>query len=389
MNITRFTLDEYYKKSIYSLIYIDYHLEKYIIENSIYTKDSFLKDLRINPSSYRRARKKEQKVGFEYSNKLIKLLNISPLNIDNKQKYETLFDDVYNSFYYKTGDLKELEERINDCINDNTILNPLFYILLYIVLFQGSGNPNLMLEKYKYIYDYINYIEDDYYLPIYRDLKMLVDINYITDYQDLYKLHPIIEQSDKKGLLYYIISTKARLCKQYELSILYANESINYLVEDYNFYRLCHISVQLCSSLEALNMYEKSLDISKKAFISLSQTGLFSEDIYLMRGHYLTSLLGLKRYKEIIDFFSSEEKHNYKTYIFYLLASYKHSKGQYDTALSYLDTKDNFVESKYDYHINNIINYLNSDKKDIKSIENSTLNEGLKYLLINNFKNNR
>ncbi len=385
MVFKQFSLDEYYYNSQYSLLYIDYYIDEYVKNETFLLKDAFLESLNVNPSSYRRARQKEQNIGAKYSKILLKFFKINELKIENKIKYESLLYDVYNSFYYKTGNLSDLKIRIQDCINDNTILTPLFNIMLYIVLFQGNGNPSLMLEEYKYIYEYINNFDDKYFISAFKDLKFIININYARDISDIYPYHSIIENSSKKGLIYYILSSKARLCKKYELAILYANESIKYLIKDYNYYRLCHLNVQLCSSLEALGMFEKSLEISKNQFISLEQTGLFLDDILLIRGHYLTSLLGLKRYDEIIDYFNNENTHNYKTYIFYLLASYKTSKEQYNIALVYNKTRDNFEKSKYDYHINEIISFLNSSKKDYQNIKSSSLNEGLINILCNHF----
>ena len=386
MLINQFPLDEYYNNTTYTLLYLDVLLNEYIKENNIsITKESYLEKLGINPSSYRRSRIKEQNIGETYSKLLLKLLNVNQLDLNNKERYEQLFNDVYNQFYYKTGDLIELETRIKSCIADNTILTPLFYLILYIVCFQKDGNPTLMLNDNKYIYEYINKFNDAYYLPIFNDLKILIDINYIEDSNELIKYNNKLESSNKKGLLYYIFATKARLSKRYDLSILYAKKSIEYLVKDFNFYRLCHLNIQLCSSLEALNMYEEALEISKSQFISLSNSKLFENDILPMRGHYLTCLLGLKRYNDIINYFNSEITHNYKSYIYYLLASYKTDKNKYQKALEYNNKRFNFESSKYDYHIEEIISFLSNTKRDYDMIKNSTLNEGLINVICNDF----
>ncbi len=278
-----------------------------------------------------------------------------------------------------------MEKRILSFIDDNTSLNPLFNIALYIVRFQKNGNLTLLLNDNKYIYDYLNKFNDNFYISTFRDLKMLIDINYLKDSNELVKYNNILENSNKKGLLYYIFATKARLSKRYDLSILYAKKSIEYLVKDFNFYRLCHINIQLCSSLEALNMYGEALEIAKSQFISLSNSKLFESDIIPMRAHYLTCLLGLKKYNDILTYFYSENTHNYKTYIYYLLAAYKIDNNKYQEALEYNNNKINYETSKFDYHIDEIINFLSSKKKDYTIIRNSTLNEGLINVICTDF----
>jgi len=378
MLINQFPLDEYYNNNMYTLLYLDELLNEYIKTNKIaFTKEAFLETLGINPSSYRRSRAKEQKIGKSYCKILLNLFKINELVFENKLKYEQLFNDVYNQFYYKTGDLNELESRIISFINDNTILNPLFNIILYIVRFQKHGNPTLLLESNKFIYEYLNKFNDNFYISTFRDLKLLIDINYLKDTNELIKYNNILESSNKKGLLYYIFASKARLSKRYDLSIIYAKKSIEFLMKDFNFYRLCHINIQLCSSLEALNMYEEALEIAKSQYISLSTSKLFENDILPMRAHYLTCLLGLKRYNEIVDYFCNESIHNYKTFIYYLLATYKLDKNKYQEALEYNKNKINYETSQFDYHIEEIINFLSNNKKNYNIIKNSSLNEGL------------
>ena len=113
------------------------------------TKDSLLKDLGINPSSFRRCRNEEQNVGNLIVEKLSKYFNLKLIDEDYLVKLSNLVTQIYYDVNFKIFDMyDEYEKEINELSLEKSIMFPVITMLkLFLASFTDKNVDDVIREN--------------------------------------------------------------------------------------------------------------------------------------------------------------------------------------------------------------------------------------------------
>lgn len=369
MHYFNYDLSEY-KLTKFSFIYFDL-----LFKETVNTKESILKDLKIVYSTYRKCRHKEQEAGIEIVKRLNKYFNINELDINKISYYENLLSRTIEKIYYRDKTVYEIElNELNECINDNNILKPTFELFkLYINMTDVSKSRTYIVDylgnKYKNIKKYIDVFNDDvlsiYYIVdvFYKKLDD-IDINNIDIMCDKY---PYI-----KGLVYPILSTKYFVVENYDRSLIYAMKAKEVYERECNINRLLTIKCNISNLHLILKQYYNALNNIEEA---VSMYYLFNQEDYMFsnfKSVYYASLYFNDKIDEIIYSINRCKKLQNIDYLFEGICSVK--KGDYNEIKKIKDDCDRAYMNNNGYNYS-VLNYIYEyfilhkyNKKDIIDI---------------------
>ena len=358
-------LTEYKDSKIYFQLF-----DKIIKEKNI-SKEIFLQDNNINPSTYRRCKKEECNVGEKIIIKLCELLNYKYLDNNQIDELEQLLNNIYSDMYYKIyKNYDNYLEQIDKYINDNTIIYPVLLLFKCYLLLSTQKN-----EEY----------QKNNVLPLYNDLKQyeyfynesclkIYHLLYLSFEEEILEKYYIKKYEDASA--YFILSFRALNNKKYSECLYFSEKAKEKSIEDYNIQRVIAINNNILASYMELENYEDCLTLSEIQLKVLSSIN--SDNKILIRGlnnKYMICLLYLKKYDVLNKYINENESFDYTKLGIYMTCKYHYNKEEYNKLYDSLIKEQN---EKHIIFINNINELLtNKTKKSLKEMKNSDISNYL------------
>ena len=160
-----------YKKTMYQIPIFDV-----LIKEGVENKDAFLESKKIAPTSYRRAKTKEQNIGEEIVKKLAKHFKLKLITDDIVDKLEKLLNEIYLDINFRVSTKHNIYlEQLDKLLDEDYIISPIIELIkLFVVTFSENDIPVILtehIEDFNYVSDYKDMFNEDL-LIIYNMLKL-------------------------------------------------------------------------------------------------------------------------------------------------------------------------------------------------------------------------
>lgn len=357
--------------SIYSCDSQYFKLFDILLKNESITKESFLIEKNITPSSYRRARAQNSKIGKKIIDILALHFDYKLVNYKKISQIESNLEQILERAYYK--DFSQIDEDlsyINRHLAENTLLFPVFLLIkLFLLLNQNKDyivNCQQNIDLYNEVEKYKNF-----YSGFLQDLFEVISYAYVKKIPN-----DIIAKEINNPMLLQIISGKFIFDGRYAEAIYFAKKAKELLYKDENYKRITYINCNLMFVYNKLQNYDESIRIGKKQIMALNSYNIKEPIIESTKRHYCIALLAKGEYQKIIDTLGNQFSFYLTELSLYIIAMYKTDLNKYNEFV-----KENFEdEDLKDYHdyFKSIDNFLiNKDKKELTKLQTYDINSNL------------
>lgn len=352
-------------------------LEKYFISTKAYYKffdgllhkekketkkniSELLKDLGINDSTYRRERIMENVSNLTLSI-LLNHFKYNDICLDKIQIYEVCIQKIYyNSYFRLTNEIEKYLVEIENYIDENNYLKPLF------ILFKIFGNMILLFNiekiKMKFINE-INYLllfDSSYFIDEFE--LIYISVMYYFGYdRGIDGINKLILKHNKFSWIYYNIrGSKSYLNREYTDALINYNKALEIYRFSNNAERIMATLSNIGCIYNNLNQYNFCIDILKDA-IDYTNSDKFTIWVKYIIQHYIHALFMLKEYQMIVKFFQAKSFEIYKlnspAAVDCILASYM--IGQYDKSKQIIE------QFKEDENVKIICEYIKTNRYEV------------------------
>ena len=311
--------------SIYKTTSIYFKLFDVIIKNNSYSKDNFLDSNNITPSSYRRASKTEQRIGISIIKKLTKIFNLKMIEGKQIDDLELFLNKVYYDMYYKIYDNYESYlAYINLLLNENLILYPILNLFKLFLLANANNSPKDTIEKYHELYqETISFLP--FYDYIFEDVADLVRLSYTADLTE-----EMISKKYTSGLHYFVIASKFWILGNYAGSLYYCLCAKQLFFEEENYIRIIYVNLTIMANYNMISKYNECIELAYKQLMILKNLRNDGIEYKITLKHLTLSLLGLRKYNEVLMILETKENYNITEICCLLISKYKMNTEEYN-----------------------------------------------------------
>lgn len=266
-------------------------LDVYIKEQEI-RKESFLIEIGVTPSSYRKCRKGELNIGHEIIGVIARHFSFKVPTDEFLDEIEKFVNKVYINIYYKNFiTYKEDMEYIDSLLEENYIIFPLFKLLKLFMIAASNEEVFKIQNDNRELYDEVSLYQTFFEYGV----NDLFEITYLVFTDSVSKDHWI--KNYKNGMSYFVLSTRSYLDGRYIESIFYGDKCKKFLFEDGNINRLFYLNNTIMSSLIYVENYEECADMAFRQLASLESINFQDKFQFTMSKKFrILALLGEKKY---------------------------------------------------------------------------------------------
>lgn len=355
-------------KSYFSLFDI---LIKQIASN----KDEFLLQQNISPTSYRRAKTSEQKVGLDIVMKLSEYFGFRLTSKEEIRRIDKICKKIYSELYYKIFDKFDCYIKIVDEeLEKNHLLFPIFK------LFKLFLNLNSTQEREKVIYENLKLFNEVkeyecFYTEELKELFVAIKIVFLESIPNR-----VLMGDYKDGLIYYSIASRMNREKKYLESLYFAKKAERIFLKENNFFRIFYLNNIISFNYNALENYQKSYLIEHNQLLSLAAFHNEEFEFFATRLHLSVACIGLKKYKELLELFDCNCKFDSTELYCFLIALYYENIKEYNLFLDKINRQA--ISAHMRVIIDNIDSFLHKkDKNILMKLEKSNIHIPLLIIL--------
>lgn len=315
---------ELYKGSKQYLLFFDA-----LFKDRSMNKEYYLLDNDITPSSYRRARTTEQKVGMDIVAKIAKGFDFKvPSNelVDELEKLATKIYHYMNYKIYKTYD-SDLEY-LNNLLRENYLINPIVELLILFLNMNSTKSIRIVidenLELYEKIKKYKTFYNDDLLL-IYE----LLNVFFEAESDEAIRM-----KKYDNAMAYFILASQASINKRYIECLYYAYMSNEMCEKEGNIKRSIYLNETIMSSLLHIGSYEECFDLSQKHRLILEALDMGGYDMKVLDKFQVVAALGMKKYKYVIELLNNKKSATMTEVVCLIVSKYYTNKKEYEQYLS-------------------------------------------------------
>lgn len=323
------------------------------------SKEKYLKQIGINPSTYRKCKKGSLKIGPKVTFFLTSHFSLKKLTNHELDELAKFFASIYEKMYYKIEDTYEKDLKlIDEMIEENYVIFPIVKLMKLLLNICSNKAREVIIEENKELYE-----EVKRYALFFND-----SVNQVYDIVNLFFEENIDEnrwlKNYKDGFAYYILAARSYTAHRYVEGIFFAEKSKELLDIDGNIVRKLNVNnILMCSLLYAGN-YEECNELARKQLLSIRAIGTLQSFYRKSASKYLfVSLLGLEEYEEILELCESKQYFNLTELTCYLVAMNRYNKKKYNTYFKSLNLEA-FDEKDRQYIIM-IDKYLRNDHRKV------------------------
>ena len=359
-----------YNETKYYFLLFDVLLKKVNI-----TKEVFLKEAGISPSSYRKARTIEQNVGKKIISQLCTSLEYKNVNSKFIDDFEDFINNIYFNVYYKVYKTYDEDlEKLEKLLEENYIIFP---IIRLIKLFMVANS----------------HIESDEFITKNRD--EFIELKKYTDFfnEDLLEIYDILSllfepvlsknlmvKTFKNSLVYYSIASRLCRDKRFVECLFISKKAEEILVRERNYKRLLYLNIKVMYSLCAIHSYQECYELANMQLYTL-QSFVNTEFEFNNTVKYLViASIALKKYSIIENVLMNKKNIFLIELCCLLIAKYHTDIDEYTNMYNYYHKALKKIEEIY--VITCIDNYLkNKDKKELSKLESVNILDTLVYAI--------
>lgn len=341
-------------------------------------KEYFLKDLGINPGSYRRAKLSEQKIGKEIIAILSKKYNFNLINNNDVDNLEELINNIYYEINYKNYEnynkfLLEIEKNISK----RNLLYPIHLLFKLFLLINLQKSVKKTIEDNKYLFE-----ELQRYSKIFT-IELLEIYDYLTiAFSDNIKKE-LLSKNYSSGLSYSIISTKLLHNQNYYESLYFANKAKAIFLSENNYKRVIYINFCILNNLSFTLDFEEYNKLAHEQYHTIKSFNENSTEVNMAIKHLVVSLLALSKYKEVIHLLNNKEEVTITEMFALIIAKYYYDNKNFHKWYQ-KEMEDLISDDDYSKLLSDLLKYLkNPEKKNLLKLKNyevmSSLINVLKY----------
>lgn len=303
-----------YKGSKQYFLYFDY-----LIKINNYVKDDFLERNGISPSSYRRARKVEQKIGEAILEQLEKCFGFEPLTLEMINHAESFINRIYTNVVYKNFDTYEEDLKEAELLlTKKTLLHPILKLTYLFMLNAVNQDINALHCRYSKLYQEVS----SYVSFFNQEIMKMYNLLYLS-YEPILTREVSGKEYDDHGLSYYVLASRKFIKGEYIESLYFCNRAKAIFHAEENVKRIAYINITIISNYCGLGKYEECFETAQRQYWSLSTIKDFTYEFKTTLRYLLLSLLAMKKYGEIFKYIDLTQKIKMTEACIVLSAKYK------------------------------------------------------------------
>lgn len=369
----KLNLDEYKHSSQYMYLF-----DAIIKEKIIINKDAFLISQEIAPTSYRRARNSEQKVGEEILKNLSKYFGLRLVDESFIVKLEKLTNNIFFDVNYKV--FEKYDKHLNlieDLLSKNLIVYPILKLLRLFLRIFSNGNIAKLKEENKeeflQIQKYYNFFNDS--LREIYDLLILVYSNSFTK--------EMLAKKYSNGISYSIIAVNYRRQKEYYKSLYFAQKAKDIFIDENNYKRAIYMNYTILNDLASTLNFDDYYDLAHNQYLVVRAFNTSEVDKINCQKHMVCACIAKQKYDEVFDLLEDRQKMTLTELSCYVIAGYntfgKNFKKWYTENISQSISIKEFKDL-----IEKLVDYLNEpEKRKLQVFYNTEMMESLIDILAN------
>ena len=269
-----------------------------LLKDQTVTKEAFLIENNITPSSYRRARNQEVNVGNKIISKLSNILGYTRLTEIEIRQIEERLNDIHNKVYYKIYDgFEEDLEYVELYLKKNTLLFPIFLLFKVFMIFNKHVSCLKVIddeeETFKTLKRFNNFYSDSL-LGIYDFIECAFTKQVPSR---------ILEKSSAYPMVYQVLASKYSNEHKYFESNYFAQKAFEIYIRDNNYKRALYAIFPCLFNLNQLGNYEEAFKISYNHISMLKSFGCEEFEYDSMLKHLVVSAFGLKEDHLIVSLY--------------------------------------------------------------------------------------
>ena len=361
-------LNEYKESKIYFKLF-----DKIIYDNNI-SKEIFLQDHSINPSTYRRCKKGELKIGEKIISELCNIFEYKMYSSELIDKIETLFNNIYSDMYYKI--YKNYDYYINEIekyLNKKTILFPLFISFKLFLEISSQKKMKHIRNQTKDLYDELK----KYSSFFIGELEEIYDIVCLFLEENISENKWIRNYSDGSG--YFVLNSRALENSNHMISLFFGEKAREKLYDDGCILRILALNNNMMLSMLNVGNYRECKNLSIKQIKILQSLNMedYKNPIFKFTLHkFLLSSLYLKEYTDVVEYYENKNYYSYTTISCYLVALYNCDNNKYAQFLNEALIDQDIETCDFINYINEII--TKKQKVNLDKLSYFKLNQVMK-----------
>lgn len=343
-----------------------------VIKGEKSNKEEWLKENRLSPSSYRRAKEDGNKIGLDILKELNAKFSYQMVSNELLDEIERKVNEIYFNVYYKNTDMyKENMNWLDNKLKQQYAIYPILLLFKLLLIINSQNDPKRILKEYyvtyKEVKKYIDFFNADL-LEIYEiinlSFKEEIDIN-------------VLAHNYNNELSYYALSSICILKGMYIESIYFAEKSKQYFIREENAKRIYYINLNLMSAYNYLGKFMDCNLLAQKQIIALESYKCYEFEYMSSKKHYMISCLGLGEYSNVIKLLEEKNGLNKTDYCCLFIAKYKLDKKEYNEYFSNLITSNSYTKDDINF-LTLIYRFIvKKDKKLISEIEKHNITKSV------------
>lgn len=351
-------LSEYKNSKIY------FKLFDVILKNISITKEDFLIENDITPSSYRLSRKVEQNIGKSIIEKLANKYQLIIPSNDEIDKIENLLNNIYLDMYYKIYEnYEDYKQSIDELLKKNFIIYPILQLFKLYLNANSHIGVELHIKENIDLYSEIGKFKEFYNEPL---------IEIYTTFEVLYSkkdVNSYMMKSFNDTSLYFVLASRSLKELKYAECIYFINMCKDQLIKENNYKRLIYLYFKLMQCNLHFNNYIECYELSRQVILMCKSFNMDGYELETSKKIFAVSAIALGQYEEVVKIYNNKENINYNELSIYLVALFEYDKTTYKETLS------NYYKETLEKN--------NGKLEEILNIIDDYNNKGIKKLLDN------
>lgn len=288
-------------------------------------KKEVLDELKIPDSTYRTNRLKPKARNSWTYMPIVEYFGYNMLDSTKQKQYEKCLAKIFHNIYFKnTESLKKLKVELEEYINENNYLKPIFILFRVLVTYALIDRYSEQKRVVEEDLEYLDYFKKNYFT---EDLQfLLLIIKYFFGKKvNLVEIENYAHRC--KGIVwfyYYLSGTINYLNKNDREALSYYELVLDIFLKDFNIDRYASMINNISFIYNYSGKYALGLEKSSQLVNYAVSDSNVSNNVKYCIKHYLFSAFMLNKYEDICEFFDEIEDDSYLGDIYIVIAYFTH-----------------------------------------------------------------
>ena len=341
------------------------------------TKEAFLIEHNITPSSYRRTRLQEVNIGTKIIKKLSDILGYQYLSNNEIKDIEIRLNDIHSKVYFKIYDTFEEDlEYVENYINKKTLLFPVFVLFKVFMLFNKHVSCIKVIEDeegtFKLLKKYVSFYSESL-LEIYDFIECAFTKQIPSR---------ILKTNNAYPMVYQVLASKYSNEYKYIESNYFVEKAIDIYMKDHNYKRALYATLPMLFNMNQMGNYEEVFKIANNYILMLKSFNCDEYEYDAMLKHLVVASFALHKYEYVISLLEKRSRLNLTQLVALSASIYLTDINKYDEwmkEVNYEAMNDDNINKFYYKNLDLYLRY--QDKTAFKNLSECPIYETLIILL--------